>query len=151
MKRGSFLAATAVTGTVAAVVPSVGRASTVPPTVLGHRVYATDWVLASAQLVWVRRYYVLNAFPRNAADQRPHVATARTIIAAQYHQDYRDALSQRLDADAVADLALFLRTGKGGPNTVRFRDHDLLPTQTDWPGAYNLFNHHLIDRTEVKP
>ena len=89
----------------------------------------TKWRLDSHCLLWVKRYYILDAFDDCNVIPGPHLATTRVITP---RQRYDGHTLQEADDDARADIFSFLETGKGGDNTVRFRDGDVLPMGLSW-------------------
>ena len=83
----------------------------------------TQWQQQPNLLLWVKRYYIVNAFP---GEYRAHLATAQVLTVAKWHGRPNFAA---LDAEAHEDLILAFHGKRPRlTNTTRFADYDLLPT-----------------------
>jgi len=130
MKRTAFLAG-------AAVMAAVAAADAPAFAIEADRILKTDWFMDTWSLVWIRRYYVFDAFHPSADafatmdDGKPHAANAAVITALKWHASNRDEILKRADERAIKDLLVFIANPRRYPqpsNCARFCDGDQLPT-----------------------
>lgn len=124
MKRFGFLA---VTGAAALAAGFTLPTAALAKPVVRLKVLETDWVMAHANPIWFKRYFVMNAF-KGSNTLRPHIADAVTLSFEEWYGPNREALMKERDLIAFASLKNFIENATvTSPNVVLFTGDDCLP------------------------